>query len=111
MPEYIEFTEIYERYCQCRIGTEIERFYKLSYFEVSANIEAYQKDLEYQNMPLELQTKWLVSCNGFTKVNASEVNFFNRDKKENNIKISDKELEIAKQASEIFRSKRGHLIN
>jgi len=63
-------------------------------------------------MPLELQTKWLVSCNGFVKVNADNVNFFNRDnKKENNINLSDEELKIAKQASEVFRSKRGHLIN
>ena len=92
IPEYIEFSELYKRYCQCKIGTRIKEFYEMSFFEVTCNLEAYKNDFEFQALPLELQTKWLVSCNGFVKINGFEkVQFF---KKENNIKVKKEDEEL-----------------
>jgi len=42
-------------------------------------------------MPLELQTKWLVSCNGFVKVDSNKVNFFNKNTNRN-IRKEDEEV-------------------
>ena len=52
-------------------------------------------------MPLELQTKWLVSCNGFVKVDSDKVNFFNREKQKEN-KISKDDLEELRKMEEIL---------
>ena len=70
-------------------------------------IEAYTEDFETKGSLIELQTKYIV---GMFSKSANEINWFNR-KEEDSINLTDKEMEVARQVSEVFRSKRGQLIN
>ena len=104
---YTNFTELYKKYCQTQRGITWEKFCKMRFFEIKSNIDGYSEDFVANGSLTELQTKYIV---GMFSKSANEINWFNK-KEENNINLTDKEMEIAKQASEVFRKKRGQLIN
>ncbi len=74
-----------------------------------SKLEGYRLDKQVLASYIELQTRWIVGSIPFHKNKVSDISFYTKEEKQLN--ISEEDIRIANEVSEILRKQRGTLWN